>query len=147
MRDILIRIARQPSPLRTMFLLAACGTALAVAALAGCGSSGSSSSSSSTAAPSLSSLRACLQKAGFNRLSSANAGQVTVSVPPQGSATITPEGTPHKAQLELASVNRGAASFGGGLGKNLVVGSALIAGVEGVSSAQLNKIKSCAATV
>src|SRR5437764_1463557 len=104
-----------------MSLLAACGTALVVAVLAGCGSSGPGSSSSSTAVPSLSALRACLQKAGFNGLSSANAGQVTVSVPPQGSATITLEGTPQKAQQQLASANRGAASFGGSLGKNLVV--------------------------
>jgi hypothetical protein len=135
-----------PGPARRMLLLAACGTALTVAALAGCGSSGSSGSSSSTAAPSVSSLRACLQKAGFKQLSSANPGQVTVSIPPHGSATISLEGSPQKAQQQLASANRGAASFGGGLGKNLVVGSALIAGVEGVSSAQLDKIKSCAAS-
>jgi hypothetical protein len=110
----------------------------------GCGGSGSSSSSSSTATPSLSSLRSCLQTAGYQRISSANPGQLTVSVPPGGSVTITLEGSPQKAQQELAKANRGAQAFGGSVGKNLVVGSALLGGIEGVSASDLSKIERCA---
>ena len=124
--------------------LLALGVLSALLAVTGCGGSGASSSSKSSTPPSIDALRSCLQGAGFQNINSANPGQLTVSVPPNGSVTITLEGSPQQAEQALARANRGAQAFGGGLGRNLVVGSTLLGGVQGVTSSDLSKVKACA---
>ena len=122
--------------------------AVGVLALASCGGSGSSSSSSSSAsgsAQTLAAIKSCLQKAGYKDLSSANPGQVTVSLPSGNAITLTVESSPAAAKKQLASANRGAAAFfGPGKTSNVVVGPVLIASVGSIPQADFSKAKSCA---
>ena len=128
-----------------------CAVAALAFGLTACGGSSSSTSSTSSSIPaaSLTSLKSCLQKAGSNyKLNSANPGQVTVSIPPDGNVTLTIESSPQKAKKDLASANRGAAAFfGPNAPKNIVVGTVLLGGLQKLSAADLAKIKSCAAAV